>query len=165
MARWVPPHPTPAPQAYPTAPSVDNWTAVDADWPTHDERRAPPRKRVLRPFTHSACITHSPRAPSASHVPPIAVPYPTAPSTTQPPSRRQRLANPWRKARANPQACPVAFYTFGLHHSLTASTLRLARTAHSLALAHHSFVDGRPRRRITPQLRRQLDSRRRSHGD
>ena len=60
----------------------------------------------------------------------------------QPNRRRRRLANAWRKARATPQARPVAGYTFSSHRSLTASTLRLARTSHCLALT-------------PPQLRRQ----------
>jgi len=61
---------------------VDNPTAVDKDWPTHGGRRAPTRKRVRWPVTHLACIPHSPRAPSASHIPPIALPWPTIRSST-----------------------------------------------------------------------------------
>jgi hypothetical protein len=93
-----------------------------------------------------ASLTHREHPPPRTYRP---LPCLTPQLRRQPNRRRQRLANPWRKARANPQACPVACYTFGLHPSLTASTLCLAHTSHCLALAHYSFVDGCPRRRIT----------------
>ena len=139
--RWVAQHPTPAPQAYPTAPSAPSTIgqpSTQTGQPMTKGARHPASVSCGLLHVRLASLTHREHPPPRTYRP---LPCLTPQLRRQPNRRRQRLANPWRKARANPQACPVACYTFGLHPSLTASTLCLAHTSHCLALAHYSFVD------------------------